>query len=59
MVVSYTGLLRDGRMETLWYVAADAALGAQHAGEPAKLSKRSWWRAMSTGADTFVREPAG
>ena len=57
MVVSYTGLLRNGQMETLWYVASDAALSAPRAGEPAQLSKRSWWRAMSTGADTFVREP--
>ena len=55
MVVSYTGLLREGRMETLWYVVADSALAAPHEGAPAELKKRPWWRAMMTGADTFER----
>lgn len=55
MVVSYTGLLRDGRMETLWYVAADSTLSASSDGAPAALRKSPWWRAMMTGADTFER----
>jgi len=54
-VVSYTGLLRDGRMETLWYVATDAALTARKEGEPASIRKLNWWRAVSTNADTFDR----
>ncbi|WP_424682722.1 hypothetical protein [Frateuria sp. YIM B11624] len=55
MVVSYTGLLRDGRMETLWYVAADSMLTPPSDGAPAALKKTPWWRAMMTGADTFER----
>lgn len=55
MVVSYTGLLRDGRMETLWYVAADSTLSASCEGAPAELRKSPWWRAMMTGADAFER----
>jgi hypothetical protein len=41
----YTGLLRDGRMVTLWYVAADAALTARKEVEPATIRKLNWWRA--------------
>lgn len=55
MVVSYIGLLRDGRMETLWYVAADSVLTPPSDGAAAALKKTPWWRAMMTGADTFER----
>jgi hypothetical protein len=57
MVVSYTGLLREGRMETLWHVVADSVFAAAREGAPAQLRKRHWWSAMMTGADTFEREP--
>ena len=56
MVVSYTGLLRDGRMETLWFFAADAALGAAGAGAPAQAKELGWWRAVTINADTFERQ---
>src|SRR5881628_3600599 len=54
MVVSYTGLFREGKLETLWHVVADAAAAPDAAG---KLTTRKvpWWRSMSTNADTFVR----
>jgi len=55
MVVTYTGLLRDGKLETLWYVVADAALGAAAEGQPAKARKLNWWRSVTTSADTFER----
>lgn len=54
MAVSYTGLLREGRMETLWYVAADSVMKPRE-GAPPELRKGSWWHAMTTGADTFER----
>lgn len=54
MAVSYTGLLRDGRMETLWHVVADSVLAPREGAAP-ELRKGSWWRAMTTGADTFER----
>jgi Avidin family len=57
VVVSYTGLLREGRMETLWYAVADSVLTTPHEGAPAELKKRNWWRAMTTSADTFERVP--
>ena len=53
LLVSYTGLLRNGRMETLWYLVADAALGAPKAGAPGEVTKVNWWRAVTTNADTF------
>ena len=46
---------RDGKLETLWFVVADAALGASGEGEPATIHKTNWWRAISTSADTFER----
>lgn len=55
MVVTYTGLLRDGRLECLWYVVADSTLTAPHRGAPAELEKLNWWRSITTNADTFVR----
>jgi len=55
LLVSYTGLLRNGRMETLWYVVADAALIADSVGAPGEVKPLSWWRAMTTNADTFDR----
>lgn len=54
-VVSYTGLLREGKMETLWFVVSDAAIKANGEGQPAKIEKLNWWRSMSTSADTFQR----
>ena len=54
-VVTYTGLLRDGKLETLWFVAADTALVASAPGQPAQEKKLNWWRSMSTSADTFER----
>jgi hypothetical protein len=54
-VVSYTGLLRDGKMETAWFVVADKALTAGGEGEPARLAPVNWWRAVTTNVDTFER----
>jgi hypothetical protein len=53
-VVSYTGLLRDGKMETLWFVAADSAVKAKP-GELGKIDKLNFWRAITTSADTFEK----
>ena len=52
-VVSYAGLLRHGKMETAWFVVADAALSAAREGDPAKLKPLNWWRAVTTNIDTF------
>lgn len=57
LLVSYTGLLREGRMQTLWYVVADAALSVDRVGAPGKVKKLNWWRAITTNADTFDRVP--
>jgi len=54
-VVSYAGLLRNGKMETVWFVVADMALGAPREGEPAKLKRLNWWRSVTTNVDTFER----
>lgn len=54
-VVSYTGLLRDEKMETAWFVVSDQALGAAEAGDAAALRPLDWWRAVTTNMDTFLR----
>lgn len=55
MIVSYTGLLRGGCLQTLWFYAADAALRAPRAGAPAEIEEIGWWRAVTVNADTFER----
>ncbi|MDE5445468.1 hypothetical protein GWG65_29375 [Bradyrhizobium sp. CSA207] len=52
-VVSYTGLLRHGKIETAWFVVADQALSAAREGDPATLKPVNWWRAVTTNVDTF------
>ena len=53
--VSYTGLARDGKMETMWFVVADAAIKASKEGAPGRIEKLNWWRSIITSADTFER----
>jgi hypothetical protein len=55
MVVTHTGLFREGRPETVWSVVADAVLSAPAAGAPAEVKPLNWWRAVTTNADSFVR----
>lgn len=53
--VSYTGLLRDGKLEMLWHTVADQSLGAAREGAPAERRKVPAWRAFGTSLDTFER----
>jgi Avidin family len=53
--VSYTGLVRDGKMETMWFVVADASIKAPEEGAPGRIEKSNWWRSITTNADTFER----
>ena len=53
--VSYTGILREGKIETLWHTVAGHTLSAQAEGEPATLTKVGAWRAFGTSLDTFER----
>ena len=53
--VSYTGLLRGGKMETMWFVVSDSAINAPSEGAPGRREKLNWWRSISTSADTFER----
>ncbi|WP_431017226.1 hypothetical protein [Bradyrhizobium pachyrhizi] len=54
-MVSYTGLLRDQKMEAAWFVVSDKALVAAREGEAAALKPVNWWRAVTTSVDTFER----
>lgn len=53
--VSYTGILRDGRLEMLWHMVAGRTLSASAPGEPARIVDVGTWRAFATSLDTFER----
>lgn len=48
MVCAFTGVLREGRLQTVWHVVSDAA--ADGSG-----GKRAWPHAVMANADTFER----
>ena len=54
-VVSWTGLLRDGRIETLFNLVASERLIAETEGAPARNKPLGPWEATTTGADFFER----
>lgn len=60
VVVSYTGLLRDSKLETMWFFVADKALSATEPGATSQRKEQSWWRAAITSRDTFelIRDAA-
>ncbi|MBW8814869.1 MAG: hypothetical protein JF588_15730 [Caulobacterales bacterium] len=61
IVCAFTGLLREGRIHTVWHVTSDSALRADGPGAPARLEKLGWAHANQTNADTFerVNDPPG
>lgn len=52
-IASFTGLLREGRLETVWHVVADSAVKSPQPGQPPQLIKLSWAHAAMTNSDTF------
>lgn len=54
-IASFTGLLRDGRLETLWHVVSDSAVKSPQPGRAPELMKLPWAHAALTNADTFQR----
>jgi hypothetical protein len=54
-IASFTGLLREGRMETLWHVISDSAVKPPEPGQAPRLVKLPWAHAALTNADTFER----
>lgn len=54
-IASFTGLLRGGRLETLWHVVSDSAVKSRAPGEPPRLITLPWAHAAMTNADTFQR----
>jgi hypothetical protein len=54
-VASFTGLLREGRLETLWHVVSDAAVKPPAPGREPELIELPWAHAVLTNADTFTR----
>lgn len=53
--VSYTGILREGKLETLWHTVAGTTLTAEGEGDPARLEQAGTWRAFGTSLDSFER----
>jgi hypothetical protein len=55
VICSFTGLLREGRMETVWHVVSDSAVKSPQPGQPPALIKLPWAHAVLTNSDTFQR----
>ena len=54
-IVAWTGLLRNGRIETLFHSVASERLTAEAEGSPAINKPLGTWEAISTSADPFER----
>lgn len=54
-IASWTGILREGKIETLWHVVANEKLVAGEEGAPAKKTPAGIWEAFVTGSDIFQR----
>lgn len=55
VICTFTGLLRDGKLQTVFHLVADSALRPGTGGEPSKIEKLVWAHAVVTNADTFER----
>ena len=54
-IASFTGLMRDGKLETVWHVVADKAMKPPRPGADPQLITLPWAHAVQTNADTFTR----
>ncbi|WP_203664967.1 avidin/streptavidin family protein [Actinocatenispora rupis] len=54
-IASFTGLLREGRLEAMWHVVTDRAVKPPRPGAPAEPFTLPWPHAVLTNADTFTR----
>jgi hypothetical protein len=54
-VVSWTGLVHDGRMETLWHLVVRERLTAETHHAAAKDKPVGVWEAFTAGSDIFER----
>lgn len=54
-ICSFTGLLREGKLQTLWHVIADSKRAPGTPGSGGRLEKTHWPHAALTNADTFER----
>lgn len=50
LLCSFSGLLRDGRIETVWHIVSDSCVDAG-----GHVEERRWPHAVMTNADTFSR----
>ncbi|MBZ9702244.1 MULTISPECIES: avidin/streptavidin family protein [unclassified Mesorhizobium] len=53
--VSYTGILRESKLEMLWHTVAGQTLTASAEGAPARMVRVGAWRAFGTSLDVFER----
>lgn len=54
-ICSFVGLVRDGKLQTVWHVVTDSTLRGRSADVPARVEKVGWAHAVHTNADTFER----
>ncbi|WP_405163111.1 avidin/streptavidin family protein [Nocardia sp. NBC_01499] len=54
-ICSFTGLLRDGNLHTVWHLVSDQAVKPPRPGAPPELLTLPWAHAVLTNSDTFTR----
>ena len=52
-IASFTGLMRDGKLKTVWHVVSDRAMKSPHPGLAQKNIQLPWAHAVQTNFDTF------
>jgi hypothetical protein len=57
-IASFTGLLRDGALKTVWHVVSDMAVKPLQPGAEPELMQLPWAHAVLTNSDTFTRDSA-
>jgi hypothetical protein len=54
-VVTYAGMLADGKLQTAWQVVTSQTITAKTEVEPALKTPLAWWQSVKTNVDTFER----
>lgn len=55
-IASFTGLLRDGSLKTVWHVVSDKAIKSPRPGAEPELMELPWAHAVLTNSDTFTHQ---
>jgi len=52
-IASFTGLMRNSKLKTVWHVVTDRAMKSPQPGAPQEIIELPWAHAVQTNSDTF------